>query len=192
MKTKAIIFDYDGVLVDSLDVVHEIYKEIIKYYDKPLFRDVKKNIDSYDVDWKKTLEKVGITKKEDLEKIKNIYKKHFEINKDLTKQIPGMKKVLEKLKGNYRLAVASNNFKNLIEDMLKRFGILKYFDIIEGGEKEILKPDPAVIINCMNHLKVKPEETIYIGDMDGDIIAARNAKLKKMIAVTYGYHSHKK
>jgi len=191
-KTKAIIFDYDGVIVDSLDVVHVIYKEIIKHFNNPLFSDVKKNIDSYDVDWKSTLRNVGITKKKDIEKIKQIYIKEFNKHKELTKLVPGIKEVLEELKPNYKLAVASNNFKKEIESILKKFNILDYFDAVVGGEKEILKPDPTILIQCMKKLKTKPEETVYIGDMDGDIIAGRNAKLKKTIAVTYGYHSHDK
>lgn len=191
-KTKAIIFDYDGVIVDSLDVVHVIYKEIVKHFNYPIFEDVKKNIDSYDVDWRSTLRNVGITKKKDIEKIKNIYIEHFEKNKHLTTLIPDMKEVLAELKKNYKLGVASNNFKALIEDMLKKLDVLDYFDVIVGGEKEILKPDPTVITNCMKELNVKPEETVYIGDMDGDITAGRNAELKKVIAVTYGYHSHDK
>ncbi len=191
-KTKAVIFDYDGVIVDSLDVVHIIYKEIAKHFNFPVFADLKKNIDFYDVDWKETLRKVGIFRKDDIAKIKELYIEHFNKHKELTKLVPGIKDVLEKLKKKYKLAVASNNFKKEIEKVLKKFEILKYFDIVVGGEKEILKPDPTILIQCMQKLNVKPEETVYIGDMDGDILAGRNAKLKKIIAVTYGYHSHDK
>ena len=191
-KTKAVIFDYDGVIVDSLDVVHIIYKEIAKHFNFPQFADLKKNIDFYDVDWKETIRKVGIFRKEDIAKIKELYIEHFNRYKDLTKLVPGIKDVLQILKKKYKLAVASNNFKAEIEKILKKFEILKYFDIVVGGEKEILKPDPTTLIQCMKALNVKPEETVYIGDMDGDILAGRNANLKKVIAVTYGYHSHEK
>lgn len=192
MKTKAVIFDYDGVIVDSLEVVHLIYKEIAKHFNFPVFSDLKRNIDFYDVDWKKTLRKVGIMTKDDIEKIKQLYIEHFNKHKDLTRLVPGIKEVLEALKKEYKLAVASNNFKSQIEEILKQFSILHYFDVVVGGEKEILKPDPTILIECMKKLKTNPQETVYIGDMDGDILAGRNAKLKKVIAVTYGYHSHDK
>ncbi len=192
MKTKAVIFDYDGVIVDSLDVVQVIYKEIAKHFNNPIFADMKKNIDFCDVDWRKTLKNVGITERKDIDKIKKIYIEEFNKHKELTKLVPDIKEVLEILKKNYKLAVASNNFKPEIEKILKKFNILHYFDVVIGGEKEILKPDPTILIECMQTLNVKPEETVYIGDMDGDITAGRNANVKKVIAVTYGYHSHDK
>ena len=76
-----------------------------------------------------------------------------------------------------------------IKKKLKDEGLLRYFD--EGIGVDVvhaLKPDPTALIMCMKLLGVEPNNTIYVGDMDGDIIAGKRAGVKT-IAVTYGYHT---
>ena len=192
MKTKAVIFDYDGVIVDSLELIHRVYLEIAKHFDYEHFKDFKGNIDFVDINWRNTLAKIGITDEKQIEKIKKIFFESWDKHKHLLKLVPGIKEVLDTLKKSYVLGVASNNWEKEIRASLQQFGILHYFDGIAGGEKEILKPDPTIILHCIKELGVKPKEAVYIGDMDGDIITGRRAGVKKVIAVTFGFHSHEK
>ena len=46
-------------------------------------------------------------------------------------------------------------------------------------------------ITCMKRLNSLPEETVYIGDMDGDMMAGRRAGVK-VIGVTWGWHKKEK
>ena len=96
---------------------------------------------------------------------------------------------METLATQYQLAIVSNSFGEIIEAMLNKFELRKYFGCIVGADQGPLKPDPTLFRLCLEQLKVKPEATVYVGDMEEDVLAARNAKLKKAIVVTYGYHS---
>ena len=61
-----------------------------------------------------------------------------------------------------------------------------------GHEHGVLKPNPDGILECIHRMGIFPEQTVYVGDMDGDVIAAKKANVNKMIAVTYGYHTEDK
>jgi len=192
LKTKAVIFDYDGVIISSLDLYHDAYLEVAKHFPHEYFKDFKGNIENHDIDWKAQMRRIGITDLKDHTKIKEIFTDYCNKHLNRITIIPGIKEVLTSLKQEYLLAVASNNYEKIIKQTFYKFDILKYFNVIAGGEKEVLKPDPTVILHCVKALGVKPEECVYIGDMDGDIIAGRAAGVKKVIAVTFGFHSYAK
>lgn len=192
METKAVIFDYDGVLMDSLGLVYKCYEEITKEFDNEILKKLSGKFDIADIDWRVTLKNAGITKPEDVQRVVEIFWKTWKENEHMLKPIAGIKPVLEELSKKYKLGIASNNWEKSIKESLERFGILHYFKSIAGGERNLFKPEPGLLIECMKELGVKPEESVYIGDMDGDIIAARSAGCKKAIAVTFGFHSHEK
>lgn len=190
METKLVIFDYDGVLVNSGLVVKEIYKRMAAELSMPELNAVSDNsLDMIDVDWKKTLNDLGITSIDTIEQVKNQYQKSFVPLAHLIKLQEGIQNVLSGLHGKYKLAVVSNNIKAKIEKTLNQEGVLQFFDVIIGDDYPAMKPDPMQLNICMEKLGVSPEQTVYVGDMQGDILAARNANLKKAIAVTFGFHS---
>ena len=96
--------------------------------------------------------------------------------------------IIKALSGKYKLAVVSNNFRKILSERLKEFGMYEHFSAIYCCDDGELKPSPDLIIKCMKHFGAAPEECAFIGDMDGDIISAKAAKVGKVVAVTYGYH----
>ncbi len=191
MRTKAIIFNWDGVVVDSLPTNFEIYKVIEKKIGRKIFAD-DANGDDFELDWRNHFKRVNINDEKTHKRAAEIYHEELEkLEKDI-KPFPGIKKVIKALNQNYKLGIVSNTQSKSIERKMNELGIKKYFNVIIGGEFSILKPDPGQVVECMRKLNVRPEETIYIGDMDHDITTGRNAKVKIVVAVTYGFHSEKK
>ncbi|MFH1439743.1 MAG: HAD family hydrolase [Candidatus Woesearchaeota archaeon] len=191
-KTKLVIFDYDGVLVDTLAITIRAYNHLLrdlnlsKQFTKDEFKDYCES------DWISGLSKIGLHKKEEQQKCAEFY---FRYLKDYGHEIqlcPGIKKMLEKLKQKgYSLAIASNNKFDEIKTRLLDKEIDNYFDYIID-DTHGLKPNPAGILALLAHLNIKPEHAVLVGDMDGDMLAAKNANLKKAIGVTWGYHHPEK
>ncbi|MBT4540021.1 HAD-IA family hydrolase [Candidatus Woesearchaeota archaeon] len=187
-KTKLVIFDYDGVLIDTFPLTCEIYDQYLQEFnlDHNLSHDDYREL--FESDWRQNLAKLGIKSEEDIQKCVNIYQKIFSEDINKIKLFPGIKEVLLKLKqDNYKIAIVSNNLNAVMKPQLDRFGITNFFDDIVDASHS-LKPDPAGIFKLLAQYNLKPGEAVLIGDMTADIEAAKNAKLKKAIAVSWGYH----
>jgi len=192
METKAVIFDLDGVIIDSFVVMPEIYKIIKDELNLDVHEQVFESGNFFKVDWKKHLKRLGITSPQDIKKAVKIYYREYAKLEYLIKPFLGIKDVLEKISTHYKLAIVSNSHLEKIESMLKKFRLLDYFDCIIGADHGVLKPDPTQFFLCLDCLKVKSKSAVYIGDMEDDVLAARNAQLKKVIVVTYGFHSEER
>ncbi len=93
--------------------------------------------------------------------------------------LPGVEQLLKELHGQVKLGIVSNTQTITAADIKKKLakiGIEQFFDVvIATGELGIHKPDPAPIIAAIKALDVKPERTIYIGDIETDLQAAHAA-----------------
>ena len=183
-----IIFDYDGVLVDSFELNKRIYKDLSVEFNLDLPNNSDYYRELWELDWRETMKKLGLSTKEDFEKNYIIYSNGLKKYGSMVKPYDDIPEVLKSLSKKYKLAVVSHNFRDEIKNKLKEFNLLQFFDVTYGAEDGELKPSPDMLIKCMKKLNIKPKNTSFIGDMDGDIQSGRAAKLGKIIAVTYGFH----
>jgi phosphoglycolate phosphatase len=186
--TRLIIFDIDGTIVDAYGAIRNSLNYVNrKFGRKDIGMDtVKRLIGHGDKNFIETFFKGN-----DVKPALEIYRKHHE--KALltdSRVLPCARQVLSRLrKKGYKLAVASNRPKKFSLILLKRLGLIKYFDMVECAKnKRELKPRPALLIKTMRHLKAKRIETIYVGDMAIDVKAGRNAGIRT-IAVLGGSSS---
>jgi phosphoglycolate phosphatase len=70
--------------------------------------------------------------------------------------------------------------------VLEQFGLLQYFDHVQGTDGFPSKPAPDVIFTALNGLAAKPEDCLFVGDSCADMEAGRRAGVKTC-AVRYGY-----
>ena len=93
--------------------------------------------------------------------------------------LPGVEQLLKELHGQVKLGIVSNTQTITASDIKKKLatvGIDHYFDVvIATGELGIHKPDPAPMTAAIEALDAKAERTIYIGDIETDLQAARAA-----------------
>ncbi len=108
----------------------------------------------------------------------------------LTRPFPGVIEGLRMLQADgLRLAICTNKPSGLAERILESLGLAPFFDCVIGGDScANPKPHPAPLFACVDTLGVSPERTVYIGDSQIDVQAARAAGIA-VIAVTYGYSS---
>ena len=180
---KAIIFDLDGTLVDSLPYHYEswsiffknnnleetYFSKILKEYKGGGTLELMSSVfgNSYS---KKELKKMS----EDKEVIfRDIYKNNI-------RPIKGLINFLDNLKeNNILLAIGSNATTKNVLMTIEELGITNYFSSIICGDKVSKgKPDPEMFITTLSNLKVSKDECIVFEDSIEGVTAAKNAGIK--------------
>jgi beta-phosphoglucomutase family hydrolase len=177
---KAIIFDMDGVLVNT-----EPHHIIIE---KKLFAGLNLNIPekehstymgkATDVMWMEIIQKHNLTYKvqELTERNKTALVKYFSELKEI-ELMPGIINVLEKLyQKKIPMAVATSSDAETIEIILSRTGLSKYFLYrVNSNLVKRSKPEPDIFLYTADLLSVKPDECMVIEDSENGIKAAKSA-----------------
>lgn len=176
---KLIIFDFDGVIVDSTKFNIDFANKVLQHFGKPKL--TKKNIkDAYTM----TTKEFHAKYLPDICKVHSIMYSKWLFVRSLHKfkHMKHLKKLLNSLKKQgYKLAIATNRADEtfVILDALK---IKHYFDyILTADHIKHPKPSPDAIKKVMKHFKAKPSETVYVGDTFFDSKAAKRAGIVSII-----------
>ena len=101
-----------------------------------------------------------------------------------TSVYPGVPEALAALGG--RKGTATTKGTPTTRAVLEQFGLLRYFDHVQGTDGFPSKPAPDVILRSMEALGARPEECLMVGDSAADMEAGRQAGIRTC-AVLYGY-----
>ncbi len=101
-----------------------------------------------------------------------------------TKLYPGVKEALGELGGKKSTATTKGTPTTRI--ILEMFGLLPYFDHVQGTDGFPCKPEPDVIFASLKVFGVRPEDCLFVGDAAPDMEAGRRAGVK-ICGVKYGY-----
>lgn len=157
-----IFFDYDGVLVDSLNLCINSCKFAADELDYSGEFPQNPYANLNPVTYHEVARRLGL----DEIKFENLATKYLNENINTIKLFDGTTEILETLSKNYTLCVLSSTKKETIKQSLDNKGILEYFSEIYGGGE----------ISKEARLKEKaPEKSIMIGDSISDMRAAKNA-----------------
>jgi len=176
---KAIIFDIDGVLLDSFEANLLFWKLLMEKtgFEPPTREEFKPLF--YMNFWNSIKVHTGL--KADAE-IKKIWELGHELIPYRTKfmKIPQhADKVIKSLSDSYLLGVVSGRVRKGIEEFFTITGLKSYFIISVGYEDtENHKPHPEPLLLASTKLGVEPNECVYIGDAPSDAIAAKDAGMK--------------
>lgn len=176
----AIIFDMDGVLVDSEPFHIEIENRQFRL--NKLFISDDEHLKymgiASDVMWKKIAERhiLQLPVEELIEQNRTESIRFFSELAEIP-VMPGLFDLLEKLRTkNYPLAVASSSFPEIIDLILEKTELKNYFQVIvssqEAGKS---KPEPDVFLLAAKKLGVKPENCLVVEDSANGIKAAHAA-----------------
>lgn len=179
-KLKAIIFDMDGVLIDSEPLHFEAYRELISSYGS-----------EYTLEYNQQF--LG---QKDVEIAPKVIKDHnlplstkqFVIDKDkifhaLIKKsaapLAGVTKTLKTARDlNFKVGLASSSKMETIQLIVKTLNLLPYFDSLTSGDEVAKgKPAPDVFLLAAKRLATEPTECLVIEDTDAGVMAAKSAKM---------------
>ena len=189
-KIKAVIFDMDGVIVDSEPIESLSLEKLLRKYGKTPQYNKEGLIHTVGLageTYKQVSKKYNL--KEDIEVLKKIKRKIFRdlVEKKLT-VIPGFIDLVRMLKEEkMKIALASNRFVDLVFFMLNKIKAKDLFDVIVGASDEIKpKPSPDIYLQVARELKIKPADCVALEDAETGIVAAKKAGMK-VIAIPNKY-----
>lgn len=95
--------------------------------------------------------------------------------------------LLDRLRGKYRLAVATNARADVADALLSATGLIEYFEtVVRIDEVRVGKPDPESIHLACARLGIRAADAIVVGDTPSDVIAARRAGARGVLATWWG------
>lgn len=184
---QAVIFDMDGLMINTEPLQSKAYEEILREYGKdPIFYPsgvVQKVGVREDENWEIIKKRHTLSENTDV-LIQKRQKKYLDLlHKNITPQ-PGLLALIELLRNHgLKLAVASSSDKNQILLVLNGLNIRQHFSvIISSHEVPHGKPAPDVFIETAKQLQVSSEACLILEDAESGIIAAKAAHIK-VIAV---------
>lgn len=179
---KAVLFDIDGVLVDSFEAGLRFFQDILAFlgYPKPGRRAYKEAFHLPFVPALKHLAKAELT--EELERIHDITQK-IPYHSELLTKPPDVKETLAILGKKYTLGIVTSRRKESVERRYFPFAHTeKYFSVlVTADDCQNNKPHPEPLLLAAKRLGVKPNECVYIGDSSTDIEAGRAAGMKTIL-----------
>lgn len=176
---RAVIFDMDGVLIDSEPVYQEhIYRGFVKKYPWITPEDLYPMAGMNSTEDKIFLAKLMRRDAADpdfLKEIEDNYKSCQVHYPDIMRpQVPGLLKTLRQM--GMTVALASSSSGENIATVLSQCGIREYFDVVVSGfDFRESKPNPEIYLHTMERLNCRPEECLIIEDSNYGIAAGVSA-----------------
>ena len=190
LKISAVIFDMDGLIIDSepLWKIAEIetFKEVwFDFTFEMCALTTWMRIDEVVEFWRAKLKWESFTNTEIVDKIQN---KMIQLIKERGKLLPGIIESLNLLNANdVLIGLASSSSMSLINTTVDTLKIRQFFNFIHSAENEIAgKPNPAVFLSAAKMLKVNPEKCLVLEDSKAGMNAGINANMRTIVIPELG------
>lgn len=189
---KAVIFDLDGTLIDSIIDITDSMNAMLLRYGYPLLSvEQMKEIVGYGATkLVKNAIPATLSETELLERI-NYYNDYYTAsNSPKTKLFDGISEMLAELKKRgYMLAVLSNKPQETTDNVNEIYLKGQGFSMVCGQSEKIkCKPDRSGVDYILNTLNVLPENAYFVGDGETDVLTAKAAGIK-CVSVLWGNRS---
>lgn len=191
-KFQAVIFDWDGTLADTRQVLVASFQQVLRETGcrvkdefierrigvgpRLIFRDA---LETCSMSWSPQL-------------LTQLQQRKIQIQITMLDDIqlfPGVITLLQALKGQVRIGLATMSNRPVIERTLTKLGVRNYFPVVVTFDDVIhSKPNPEVFLTCATLLDCQPEHCVVVEDSIFGVVAAKQARMN-CIAVTSGMYS---
>ncbi|MEM2940139.1 MAG: HAD-IA family hydrolase [Thermoproteota archaeon] len=177
---KAVLFDLDGTLVDTMEAFHLMVNSLLKSFNKPE-RSFSENVKLVGKPSKTIVETIVNETGLDvsLEEFSGIMFREwvYTYMPKHGKLYPDSLNVLRALRERgYLLGVVSNTSKEELPHYLNSFKIGEFFSVaVSSGDVTSPKPSPEPVLKAIQALNVKPVEAVMVGDRPEDVEAGKLA-----------------
>ncbi|GGB53921.1 pyrophosphatase PpaX [Virgibacillus dakarensis] len=173
MSIHTILFDLDGTLIDTNELIIASFEHTFHHYGKPFSRE-------------KAIEFIGPPLKESFQQIDPAqvnamiatYREHnLQHHDEYVTAFPYVVETLTRLKKHgLQLGIVTTKMRHTVNKGLKLTAIDHFFEtIITLDDVTHAKPHPEPIVKAMSNLSAQPETTLMVGDNSHDIEAGQNA-----------------
>ena len=191
MAVKAVIFDLDGTLIDTLDDLADTMNYCLDALGFPVHptQDYKMMVGTGSRELCRQAlppDRADVTDKL-LEMNLARYAQHY---LDKTKPYPGIVEALEELtRRGLRLAVLSNKPDHFVKPLSRQIFGQDRFEIIAGQQDGLpTKPDPSGVLDMLKQMQITPAEALYVGDSGTDMTTALAAGATA-VGVSWGFRN---
>lgn len=183
-QIKAVIFDMDGVLLDTETISWRTWKLAAEEFG---IKDIAAA----------NAQCMGANRNDTYAILRTLYGKNFPSEKfiDRTSELftsiseadgiplmPGAKESLEYLTKKYTVALASSTRNAVVKKQLKAAGLFDYFKTITTGDMvEHSKPNPEIYLKALESIETAPENAVAIEDSPNGVNSAVNAKIRTIM-----------
>jgi beta-phosphoglucomutase len=169
---RAVLFDWDGTLVDSAEASYRCYERLFGEYGMDFDRGRFES--TYSPNWHRTYEALGLPH-ESWEEADARWLRHYAAEE--TRLLAGARETLERLRdAGLTLAVVTSGDRRRVTAELFRLGVASLFDSLTCADDTVKrKPDPEPLFLGLARVGVPAERAAYVGDSPEDVEMARAA-----------------
>lgn len=184
MNIEAVIFDMDGLLIDSEPYWQEAGKETLLHYGKTLtteqyHRSTGLRTEEWIAHW---FDHFGIDDAHQKEAVDTIIRKAIEKIDQHAVLMAGAKEIILEMQQKMKVGLATSSPMSLVEVVLPKLNLSKPFDVIASAESlPYGKPHPQVYIDTAKALDVSPLRCLAFEDSFNGMIAAKAARMKCVV-----------
>ena len=189
---EAVVFDLDGILIDSEHVWDEVRQQLADErggrWNENASRDI---MGMSSIEWSRYMrDVVGLTEEpeeisaEVVRRLEDRYRRELPL-------IPGAEQAVESLAARWPLALASSSNRELIDLVLESSGLGRYFTASVSSEEVARgKPAPDVFLEAARRLGVEPTHCAAVEDSENGILAAKAAGMRTIAIPNPHYPPH--
>jgi HAD superfamily hydrolase (TIGR01509 family) len=167
---EAILFDWDGTLVDSLGAFHRANATVMEAFGLPF--DVIRYRKQYVPDWREMYRRLGVPDHR-LDEANSLWETTFADNAETVVAFPGARTALERLRaGGAVLGIVTAGHRVVVEPQLEATGLGAVLPVrVFGDDTVVHKPDPEPLRLALRRAGEghRPETSIYVGDAPTDM-----------------------
>ncbi len=180
-ESTAVLFDWDGTLLDSFPAGYRASIAVLKHYGIDLDRE--RFLETYSPNWYESYEKLGVPR-EEWDNADRMWRRRY--RSEVSEPFPFVRQLLTSLRdGGLTLGLVTAGNRDRVVGELEEFALGEFFAVVVCFEDtEEKKPHPAPLIRALEHLELAPRATVYVGDRPEDIVMGQ-----KVGAYTVGVES---
>lgn len=199
----AVLWDYDGTIVDSARKNMKVTVEILRHFDPDIEAHLPSVLQSYEAyqeanhyysNWRDLYTDCYGIPSNKLDEAGRLWTPEQQKSEIIPDMFSGLDNVIRELKG-IPMGICSQNGANVIWESLKHYGIADFFSYVVGYAEvpgEMQKPHPFGFIKCAEVLNPENKEGtyLYIGDHSDDVIFGRNGETEtghRVICITVDF-----
>jgi phosphoglycolate phosphatase-like HAD superfamily hydrolase len=185
---RSLIFDVDGTLVDAAKASYDSYQKVFFEEFGRYFTEEERKA-AFGFPTKDTLTRLGFPNVEAAAQKYHCYLMEAFCR---VEPFPGMVEVLDRLRQlEIPMGIVTSRVRKEVEEDACAGKLIKYFQhMVCADDTRKHKPDPEPLLKILEHLKIKPEEAIYMGDTHYDSLCAEKAGVAFALAL-WGAENHK-
>lgn len=185
---RGVLFDWDGTLLNSYAADSAAYLAMFSALGVPWgLEDLEAH---YSPNWYRVYRAAKIPRARwgDADRV---WRTHYA--RQSPKLLPGARRVLALLARRHTLGLVTSGDRDRVHRQLHDFRLWEHFAArVCSGDTRLRKPHPAPLRMALRHMKMRAEETVYVGDSPEDLQMARSAGVRAAIAVLGPFPTEKR